>query len=79
MKRMHEQLLLGVRTSVSRGAPPNILCRCPCILAIRLDPLKPSVLDAGVGDPHAWVRNVFHAEAPRDGRGAQNCNGNNKK
>ena len=79
MRMMHEQLIFRVRHVESLVAHPKSPCRCPCILTIRLDPLKPSVLDAGMGDPHAWVRNVFHAEAPRDGRGAATCNRNNHK
>jgi hypothetical protein len=34
---------------------------------------------AGLASSHGSVRNVFHAEARRDGRGAETCNGNNKK
>ena len=79
MKGMHEQLTFwGCATSSLSWRTLN-RCSCPCILTIRLDPLKPSVLDAGIGDPHASVRNVFHAEAPRDGRRAEHCNGNSKK
>ena len=76
MKRMHEQLLFGgCATSNSRGAPHKASVVARASLQSALIPLNPPFLM--LADPHASAALRDSAEAPRDGRGAETCNGNN--
>ena len=79
MKRMHEQLhLLGVRASSLSWRAPKVFVVARASLRSALIPLSPPFLMLVSVTRTSPRATRFHAEAQREGRGAENRDDNNK-